>query len=341
MNGKKILLFVIALIIIAIIIVSNQLSNKKPSEETLKMFGKPVSSVVIKDASGVVTLRKKGDVWMVSSGANVTNSVTADQPVGAATVSMAEFSTDSASITVALEKIESITKSTLSSDNPEKQTLFEVDSAKGTFVETFDQSGKSLGAVYIGKNGPDWNSNYVRAKNSNNVYLVPGGVKYSFFTDITRWRDKSILNFDQATVKAISLVNKTGDTVTMTQDSAASWNISVPLQAPAKSDVVNSMLSTLSRLNTAEFYNEIPADSVSGFGDPELTVTVNLPGGIKTVVFGKKDANNRYFTRTNGKETTFLVNDPDFNNINKDFTALNADTTLLKPARAAKKAAKK
>lgn len=337
MNTKKLLIWVSALIVvIAIIIVNETLSNRKPSEKTLKFFPtateKSIGAVFFMDAQDTIKLRKKGDIWVVepavySGEKGNSKGILADNKDNS---SSKEFTADSASIASMLEKLVSMKKGDIISENKEKQAIYEVDSSKGLFTEVFDLTGKSLGAFWIGKNTPDYNGNYVRPVFSNTVYSVSGSVKYSFFTDEKRWRNKTIVRFDKAQAKKITL-NKKGTLISLSKaaDTGSVWNLSEPVQLPAKSDQVDELLNTLSNFNAADFEDSVYVDSAMGFNDPEMVVTVTVGSTQKTVTIGKVKSNaNKYWVRADGKNVTFLVYDYEIQKLDKNVDGLKADPIL-------------
>lgn len=311
MNTKKLLILVsIAVIAILAIVFNEKLSSKKPSEKSLKFFDDKIGSFVIKDSTGSVTIRKKGDVWVVSNDKS----------------SSKEYPTDSASVAVALEKISGMKRSVLISENRDKQSLFEVDSSKGLFLEVFDLSAKSKGAMFIGKSGPDWNSNYVRLTSSDQVYTVEGGIRYSFFTELNRWRDKVMMSFDKESAKTITMVTKNGSAINLTKaDSGKGWNLIAPVQSTAKADEVDGILSTLSRLNATDFQDSLISDTALGFTKPELTISVGFANGSKKLSIGAKRSDGNYYAMIEGKETVYIVGQYDFSNLNKDLNTLKEE----------------
>ena len=335
MNGRKLLYLVGILFVAVFVIVLNEgLNNKSPSDESLKFFPgiseKDISAVVIKDAMDSVKIRKKGDIWVVSPLSSDPKSdiapVGAD-PAAAAVKVKSEYPADSASVAAVLEKLVSMKKGELISTNPAKQSIFEVDSSKGILVELMDLSGTSKGSFRIGKNGPDWSSNYVRMIGSNSVYMVSGSIRSSFFTDNKRWRDKYIIKFDKSTAKRITLVKKDGSSVAVAKaDTGNSWNIVEPVSNPAKTDQVDEILNTLSRFVAADFEETGLSDSALGFTSPELAAVVTFGNGsTKKILVGIKNQAGKYPVRAEGKETVFLVDESEFNKINKDTNALKAE----------------
>jgi len=331
MKGNKLFYAVVILVIAVLtIIISENLSNKSPSESEKKIFPKlsesSISAISIKDSNDSVKIRRKGDIWVVDAyqAASAPSGLTMESDSSKPAVTSKIYQADSASISSVLEKVLKMEKSVLISDNQEKQSIFEVDSAKGTLVELWDATGKAIGSFRIGKNGADWSSNYVRMTGSNSVYMVGGSIRYSFFSDHKRWRDKTITRFDKSTVKRISLIRKDGASVAVAKaDTGNAWNIVEPTQAIAKTDQIDEILNTAYRLNAFDFDESEASDSAMGFTKPELTVVLGFPNdATKKIVFGSKDENSRYRVRTDGKEHVFLVNESEFDKLNKDLEKL-------------------
>jgi hypothetical protein len=357
MKGNK-LFYAIVILVIAVltIIISENLSNKSPSESEKKFFPSlsesSIAAISIKDSNDSVRVRRKGDIWVVDAyqtSSTTPSGLPMESDSTKPAVKSRTFQADSASISSVLEKILKMEKGVLISDNQEKQSIFEVDSSKGTLVELWDATGKSLGSFRIGKNGADWSSNYVRMTGSNSVYMVGGSLRYAFFSDHKRWRDKTITSFDKSTVKRISLIRKDGASVAVAKaDSGNAWNIVEPTPAVAKTDQIEEILNATYRLNASDFEESETSDSAMGFTRPELTVVIGFSNdATRKIIFGSKNENNKYRVRTDGKEHVFLVNDYDFDKLNKDLEKLtdketSKDTSeVSKEKKANSKASKK
>lgn len=331
MKGNKLFLAVVILVVAILTIgISENLSKKAPSEAEKKFFPNvsesSISAILIKDSKDSVKIRKKGDIWVVEAynNDNVSGglSINTDSPVP--DVNTKTYQADSASITTLLEKLVKMEKGELISDNQSKQSIFEVDSANGTLVEVLDATGKTSASFRIGKNGADWSSNYIRMTGSNSVYMVGGSIRYAFFTDQKRWRDKSIMNFDKSTAKRISLVRKDGTALAIAKaDTGNAWDIVEPSTKAAKSEQVDEILNTMSRLKAADFEESASSDSALGFTNPELVVVVGFPNdATRKVTIGSKSSDGKYRVRAEGKEHTFLINEYEFDNLNKDLAKL-------------------
>lgn len=333
MSGKK-LFYITAILAVAVlaIILGEKLTNSSPSGKSQMFFPgiteKDISSVIIKDNLSSVKIRRKGDIWVVSSVPE--SDVKSDSPVAqdqasTDTAATEEYAADSASVAAVLEKLTSMKKDELISENPAKQAIFEVDSNSGVFIDVLDANGTPRGSFRIGKNGPDWSSNYVRMIGSNSVYMVKGSIKYSFFTDLKRWRDKAIVKFDKASVSKISLKRKDGVSVTLAKNDT-SWNIEEPFSSPAKKDQVDDLLNSISQLRATDFEGSSSSDSDLGLLNPELYTDITFSNGTsRKVIFGAKDSQDRYRVKAEGKDVVFLVNEYEFNKINKDASSLKEE----------------
>lgn len=338
MKGNKLFYAVVTLVLAILAIgISENIKKKSPSEGEKKFFPNltesAISAITIKDSKDSVKIRRKGDIWLVeayntdSPSANLAIVADSGKPVQEKT-----YQADSASIVSAVEKLVKMEKGVLVSDNQAKQSIFEVDSSKGILVEVFDGTAKSAGSFRIGKNGADWTSNYVRMTGSNSVYMVSGSIRYSFFSDQKRWRDKTIMSFDKSTAKRISLVKKQGTSLSLAKaDTGSGWNISEPVKTAAKVDQVDEILNTVANFKAADYDESEQNDSAMGFTNPELVVVIGFPDDAsKQITFGSKNSDGKYRVRAEGKNHIFLINDYEFDKLNKDLEKLKNEESKEK-----------
>jgi hypothetical protein len=324
MNMKRLpILAVILVVLIGIIIVANQLSNRQPSEKSLAFFPQfspeECGIITVSDAHDTASLVRHGAVWMVVSGKTGQNVIAS--PLMAADTTqkpkaVSEYPADSSLMQTALDKLKTMQKDELISQNPGKQAELEVDTIHGVRVDLANDKGTAFATFYLGKNGADWSTSFVRMKGSNDVYLVGGSVKYSFFADKGRWKDKTITKLDRAFAKGLTIAKK--DTVIQLaltapspKDSAAkpAWLIVSPVKDSAKAPEIDKIFNTLSSLSAMEFEDAALSDDSMGFAKPYCTVTVSMENGDKkAVIIGKEKATDgRRWVRTPDKNATFLI----------------------------------
>ncbi|MDD5674776.1 MAG: hypothetical protein PHC61_11470, partial [Chitinivibrionales bacterium] len=137
MKTKNLAIAAIVLVVLAgVVILSEQLGNKKPSEESLKIFPAltlgTCSKIVVFSGADTVTLRHKSGAWTVdlpgTAGAAGDSTATGINPLTpAGAVAAVQYPADSALMAIAFEKLAGWKRDILISQNTAKQTLFEVD----------------------------------------------------------------------------------------------------------------------------------------------------------------------------------------------------------------------
>jgi hypothetical protein len=370
MNSKKIVILASFLAAAVVLIIAvNAISNRKPSEESLQFFPglteKNIGAVLLSDAADRVRIQRKGDVWVmvpdkaIAAAAPAPEKKTSDlaramgADTGAAPVSSAarppaglaasEFPADSGTVALLLANVVKIKKDIMISENPARQADFEVNAGRGNRIEVFDIAGGSLGAVILGKSGDAYNSAYIRPENSKAVYRVNGCDRGAFSTDHKRFTDKSIMKFDKAAVKQLSIAPKGAPVMVLEKslDTAArGWRMLKPVAMGTKdidSNKVNEILNSLSNLNAQQVEDSAYSDSAAGLAEPSIAVTVALSSGTtRSLAIGvKKPSVNAFWGRVPEKQYTYLVNE----DVQKKLDKKPADFKQQPPAPAAGKVA--
>jgi hypothetical protein len=184
MKNKKIVFALSAIAVVAaILIVSEKMSAIRPPEHRLKFFPRleerQITAITVNDGGSIVKLAKRDGAWTVGAEGGGTDSA-----------SGAFYPADDGLVQIALERIASLKKGDAVSGNPGNQAAFEVGDGNRSFVEIYAGSDVPAGVLRVGKNGPDWNSNYARLSGSDTVYLIPGLLRQALFFDIDRWKKK-------------------------------------------------------------------------------------------------------------------------------------------------------
>ncbi len=323
-------------VVVIVVVIAGLLRNRRPSDEAQKFFPRlsesEIARVMVATSSDTAVVRRKGDIWIVGEADESASQATAGglaaladsgsgdvaqaDDVEAVPPALRDYPADSAAVASMLEKITTMKRDILASTKPDKQSMYEVDSAKGTYVSIWDAEGEPAGSFFIGKNSSaGWSSHYVRKDGSNKVYSVRGSIKYAFKAKNTDWRDKSVTKFPKTSAKRITLAKKGGTTLVMEKrtDStgAPTWMMTAPAEHKAKHSKVDEIINTLSNMKCTgwETETDLSEDSL-GFIEPQLTVSVVLDGGAeRTVRVGKKKGSeNKFWVRTPDRDgVTFLV----------------------------------
>lgn len=178
-----------------------------------------VDKVEINTSGNSVVLEKQGNGWMLAS------------PI--------RYRADQNVVTGAVGKGKSIEVKSVVSSNPEKQKVFQVDSA-GTLVQMY-AGGNLLAAFRVGKPSQTYTETYVRKEGSNDVYLADGMFTYTFAHPSKDWRDKSIFKTDPDIIRSVTY--RYGDTTFTLANKDSLWRVngdSVKDQASVRG-VINSL----------------------------------------------------------------------------------------------------
>ncbi len=185
-----------------------------------------VDKIQINSASGSVVLEKQGNGWVLASPLRYR----ADQNV----------------VTAAVGKGKSIEVKNVVSSNPEKQRVFQVDSA-GTLVQMY-AAGNLAAAFRVGKTSPSYTETYIRKEGSNDVYLADGMFSYVFTHPAKDWRDKSIYKSEADLIRSVTY--KFGDTTFILAMKDSLWRLNDDSVSQA---TVKSVLGSLASLQADDF----------------------------------------------------------------------------------------
>jgi hypothetical protein len=192
----------------------------------------------------------------------------------------------------------------------------------------WDSGNKSIGTFYVGKVG-EGGSNYIRAIGSDDVYSVMGGIRYSFFTDLTRWRNKSLFKIDPKFIKKLTIAQKDSATIVLekTKDSTgqASWSLTAPVKGAAVSTEVDGLCSSFATAATENWEeNPLIADSATSFDKPATAVTAEMENGeIKGLIIGKeKVSTSNVFAKTTDSKEIYLLSKYVSSTFNKSVSTL-------------------
>lgn len=235
---------------IAVYFVSRQPGERSISESTgeplVKYDSAAVDKLVIRSATGTVTLEKQGGKWMITS------------PL--------QFPADEASATAAVGKGKELNVTNLVSANPAKQGIYSVDST-ATLVQVFTNNN-SAASFRVGKPSSSHTETYVRKEGSNEVYSVAGVLAGTFVKGANEWRDKTIFKTDQSTISSVKL--QFGDTTfVLTKKDSVNWMIG---NDSTVSSSVTSFIAALANVQADEFVDSTISPT------PKLTAILETQG---------------------------------------------------------------
>ncbi len=201
-----------------------------------------------------------------------------------------------------IEQIGSARATAIISSNPEKQSLFQVDSM-GTKV-ILSSMGNELANFIIGKMGTTYTETYIRHSSSNEVVLVDAYLTAITTRQLKDWRDRTIVKVPRELIQEIKY--QYGDTTSVLSLKDSVWHID---QAKADEWTVRSIVTSLSDLK----------------GDDVIDEELSKPPKVQAMVtynniqlwFAKRNDKDAYYVKSSGKENWFELSSWQTNRILK------------------------
>lgn len=251
------------------------LSGFKPAELERITITSPAKSAVV--------LQLSGTDWQVSTPEDTTS-----------------YAADSSAVQALLDALAALTTVSMVSHNPGRHALYEVSPETGLRVEALDSAGRTA-AVLIGKNGPNIFSTFVRAADSDNVYLVDGILQGTANKTLNEWRDKTVFKLDPALVRAYTVSGERSLSLLKNGDAwQAGSGETVNAEAAAQ------VIRTFAWLTAADFA-EGPLEEF-GLARPSRTITAELADGTSATLLLGQNANAfQQFAKTAAADTVYII----------------------------------
>jgi len=220
---------------------------------------------------------------------------------------------DSSAIIDIIDMITGIEVGAVESENPERQTLYQVDTITGTRLE-LRYADNLLGSFVIGKNAQGHNYAYIRKTGSNQVYRAKNLMSYKFNKPLSGWRDKTFLTIDTVHLKEVEFIYdkvklnlKKKDSLWIASGSEFSGNVDVDR------DSINAYLKLISNLKVDDYGQESDIKFVN-CEKPTLMLDFTFSDGHseRLIFCGNSENQNRYYLQNEGGDETYVLYDTTF-----------------------------
>lgn len=165
--------------------------------------------------------------------------------------------------------------------------------------------------VRFGDIGPTHNVAYAMLDGDSRVYRVHSNVRQEVDTSVHALRDKTVLSFDPAKLRRLTLDRKGMERVVVLHDDRDRWDMAEPVRARAS---MIHVLETLYGIKDAEvkvFVDEAPTGLAPyGLDAPRIKLTIVEQGQqqARVLSIGAKDRTRRgYFAKTDRDARVFVV----------------------------------
>lgn len=294
MKTKQLLIFGAIFVVLAIVILLfenpfGQSDYEKKVETAMPLFPnfneEQVVKIKITGTGEATTLSKQNDSWVVTS--------------------MDNYPADSEGVTELLSKVAEFKNTQRVSNNPEKQSEFEVDST-GVEVKLMDANDKTLAHLFVGKTTPGFLSSYVRPADANDVYVAQGYLQSVFDKGTRTWKDRTIFNFNKGIVTQLNIISPE-ETVELRLDAEGTWQMLKPVAAVGNTTEVDTLLTTLSALDTDDFAEATDDLAEYGLDTPQSTISAVLNDGTTATLHVGKEEEGKLYVKRDDTNTVFRL----------------------------------
>ena len=315
MKTKQLLILGAIFVVLAIVILLlenpfGQSEYEKKVEAAMPLFPNfdagQVVKIEINTTDGTTTLSKQDDSWVVAS--------------------MDNYPADSEGVTELLAKVPEFKNTQRVSSNPEKQSEFEVDST-GVEAKLMDASGMPVAHLFIGKTTPGFLSSYVRVADSDDVYTAQGYLQSVFDKGTRTWKDRTIFDFNKGIVTQVNIVSPE-ESFELRLDAEGTWQLQADVTAAANPTEVDSLLTTLSALDTDDFAETPAALADYGLDAPQSTLSAVLNDGTTATLHVGNEADGKLYVKRDDRDTIFRLFKSNVDRLIKKSETLKAAETL-------------
>lgn len=294
MKTKQLLILsgVFVFLLLVVLIFENPFGkseHEKKIETAMPLFPnfdkEQVAKIEVIATGETTTLSKQDGAWVVAS--------------------MDNYPADSEGIAELLTKVGEFKNTQRVSNNPEKQAEFEVDST-GVEAKLMDANDKLLAHLFLGKITPGFLSSYVRAADSNDVYVAQGNLQSVFNKGTRTWKDRTIFDFNKGIVTQLN-ISSPEEMIELHLDASGTWQMLKPVAATAKTTEVDSLLTTFSGLNTDDFAAAKDDLAEYGLDVPESTISAVLNDGTTATLHIGKEEEGKLYVKRADKDTVFRL----------------------------------
>jgi hypothetical protein len=215
------------------------------------------------------------------------------------------FPANRVNVTTLVQKLEKIESENVISESQDKQATFLVDDATGIIVTAY-QGADQKAQFYVGKVATDFNHTYVRMAGSNEIEFALGNLNTTFWRTQDEWRDKTIVDVEQASLARVLLAK--GETnYSLVLKDGGTWGVEGQ-DAILDQDKVKARLTTVTKMNAVGFVDDVTGAGIAdlNFDAPAAKVEITLTDGTSAAV-NIMEKDGTYYVRITGTDQVFKI----------------------------------
>jgi len=268
-------------------------------EKLLALDSQHVQAITFHPRDGeAVTCRREGATWGI--------------------VEPRVLTADASAISSFLSSLTSATVEEVVDPHPANLKDFGLDPPAFTLEVTTDAKPTKID-LNLGDDTPTSGGAYAQVAGNTRVLTVASYVKSSLEKKLFDLRDRRAVTLDAEQLRKIEAQWKDKKYL-LEKNPEGVWDLDLPPAVRADRFGVEGLVSQLRGLTMQTIAAEDKKKRGDyGFGEPELHLQLTAPGGVQTLLLGKKDKEgDRYFATNSSLESVFTLNSDFLNAFKKD-----------------------
>ncbi len=197
------------------------------------------------------------------------------------------------------------------------------------------EGGSELPAVKVGKTTQVGFSAYVQKDDEKSVRIAGGALHTGVKKELKDLRDKSVLAFDEAQVKKLTLARPEGSITVERQGDGDVWRITAPGPYPADASEVRALLASIRGIRAEDFPSDAPDVDLKTYGLDQPRLTISVVAGKEeaqqTLLVGathEEGQKKTVYAKRAERPTVYALPEYALKNADKDLATLRDKTVL-------------
>jgi hypothetical protein len=197
------------------------------------------------------------------------------------------------------------------------------------------EGGSELPAVKVGKTTQVGFSAYVQKDDEKSVRIAGGALHTGVKKELKDLRDKSVLAFDEAQVKKLTLARPEGGVTVERQGDGDVWRITAPGPYPADASEVRALLASIRGIRAEDFPSDAPDADLKRYGLDQPRLTISVVAGKEeaqqTLLIGathEEGQKKTVYAKRAERPTVYALPEYALKNADKDLATLRDKTVL-------------
>ncbi len=308
-TNKPILYFSAALLLLAIVVLTQHTDTSRVGDETEHYFIEDYDSadvvrIEVEQLIDSIELRRTEKGWEVSERMTPMRRALINKG-GESFPKEKWHRADPSRVANALGSFGGLSEGLVISDDPDRRKIYHVGQT-GLAIRLYDEGDSVIADLVIGKNAPDFTSSYIRRSDENEVHRVRRPLMGAFSPSAEDWRERRLWTLEPNTITTMTIaggkVNNTYE-----QNAEHHWSCRRCPNATVDQEHLRSFAIKLAFLRADQFADDVSIHK-AGLDHPSMTATfTDKKGETRKLNIGLPEGESFYYANVEGIDEIVLI----------------------------------